>query len=400
LRDETWLYVVLVLVLESVYGWALFAVPGLRALPQFLLFTGLMLTHLGLHLGAPKLVRRRGGLPVYFLVQAVLMVVICAMTRTAEAPFALYLFTALAGQSVALVGGDWRSAAWPVGAFSALGLGLYGWWWGWARLPAFFVMAAPQAFFVIAFVYLFMRQANARRHSQMLLQELERAHQELAAYADQVEALTLAAERQRLARELHDTLAQGLAGIILRLEAIDARLAREQPQQARTLVEQTLKRARTALAEARQAIDALRAAQPECLTDRLRDEVERFRELTGLPCPLQLESIPPLPDEVEDTVLRAVREGLSNVARHARASQAQVRITHQDGQLELLVQDDGRGFDPSLADAEGGHYGLAGLRERARLAGGTVKVTCDPAQGTVVRVWLPLQAAPAEAAHA
>jgi hypothetical protein len=146
LQDETWLYVVLLLVLESLYGWALFAVPGLRALPQVLLFTGLMLTHLGLHLGAPKLVRRHGGLPVYFLVQAVMTVVICAMTRTSEAPFALYLFAALAGQFVALVRGDWRLAAWPVGAFSALGLGLYGWWWGWARLPAFFVTAVPQVF--------------------------------------------------------------------------------------------------------------------------------------------------------------------------------------------------------------------------------------------------------------
>jgi NarL family two-component system sensor histidine kinase YdfH len=251
LRDETWLYVVLLLVLELVYGWALFAVPGLRALPQLLPFTGLMLAHLALHLAAPRLRPRGTWLPVYFFLQAILAGTISAMTRAAGAPFALYLFAALAGQSVALVGGAWRAAAWPVAAFTGLGFGLYGWWWGWTRLPAFFVMATPQAFFVVAFVYLFMRQANARRHAQALLQELEQAHAELAAYADQVEVLTLAAERQRVARELHDTLAQGLAGLILRLEAIDAQLAREQTARARTLVEQALKRARAAPAAAR-----------------------------------------------------------------------------------------------------------------------------------------------------
>jgi two-component system, NarL family, sensor histidine kinase YdfH len=399
LRDETWLFVILLLVLESVYGWALFTVPGLGTMPRLLPFTGLMLAHLALHLAAARLRPRPAWLPLYFLLQAVLAGAICAMTRAAGAPVALYLFAALAGQSVALVGGAWRAAAWPVVGFFGLGFGLYGWWWGWAGLPAFFVMAAPQAYFFVAFVFLFVRQANARRQAQALLQELEQAHTELAAYADQVEALTLAAERQRVARELHDTLAQGLAGLILRLEAIDAQLAREQTARARTLVEQALKRARAALAEARQAIDALRAAEQAPLPERLRDEVAHFRELSGLPCALLLDAMPPLPADLDDLLLRAVREGLANVARHAQAPQVQVRLSHDDGEVKLLVADDGQGFDPLSMTHQNGHYGLAGLRERARLAGGALNITSRAGQGTVLRVRLPPPTEQHETAH-
>ena len=175
------MYVVLLLVLESVYGWALFAVPGLRAIATFGLFTLLMVTHVSLHLAAPRLPAGRWWSLAYFLIQAGLAVAITWMTRTAEAPFALYLFAALAGQSVALAAGNLRVAAWPVGVFVILGLAGYVHWWGWSGLLPFFVVAAPQAFFVVAFVYLFVRQAKGRREAQALLQDLERAHRELSA---------------------------------------------------------------------------------------------------------------------------------------------------------------------------------------------------------------------------
>ena len=106
--------------------------------------------------------------------------------------------------------------------------------------------------FVLVYVLLFMRQLHARA-------ELQEAHTQLAEYAQQVETLTLEAERQRMARELHDTLAQGLAGLVLQLEALEASLERGKTGQALQIVGQARERARTTLADARRAIDDLRA---------------------------------------------------------------------------------------------------------------------------------------------
>jgi NarL family two-component system sensor histidine kinase YdfH len=84
-----------------------------------------------------------------------------------------------------------------------------------------------------------------------------------------------------------------------------------------------------------------------------------------------------------------VTEGLANVARHAHAHQVWVRVAAQDGALEIAVRDDGRGFDPQAVNGEAGHYGLIGLRERARLAGGALEITSAPGAGTTLRLRLP-----------
>ena len=399
-QDERLLYVALLLVLESVYGWALFAVPALRVLPQLPLFTLLMLAHAGLHLAAPRLALHGWWFLPYCLVQAGLALSLIWLTRAAPEPYAFYLFAALAGQSVALTDGNWRAAAGPVAGYSAVGLAAYGWWWGVSGLPAFFVVAAPQAFFVVAFVYLFMRQANGRRQAQTLLQDLEQAHRELEAYAAQVQALTLTAERQRLARELHDTLAQGLASLIVRLEAVDAQLARGRTERAQELVSLSMQRARATLAEARLAIDDLRGADSGDFAGRFQEEVERFRELTGVPCDLEMGGLPELSAEEQETLLRMVRESLTNVARHAQASRTLVAARTRDTLLEVAVQDNGRGFDPASTAGRDGHYGLAGLKERAQAVGGVVEITSTPGVGTLVKLALPLGQALPQVAHA
>jgi NarL family two-component system sensor histidine kinase YdfH len=212
-----------------------------------------------------------------------------------------------------------------------------------------------------------------------------------------VEDLTLAAERQRLARELHDTLAQGLAGLILQLEAVDSHLARGGVERAQAIVRQAMTRARLTLADARRAISDLRAedALPADLDQAIRDEVERFTAATGLPCDLDLQPLPALPERLREQAFRTVTEGLTNIAHHARAQRVTVQVASRDGALEVKVWDDGVGFDPLAVSEQVGHYGLVGLRERARLAGGSLTVTSTPGQGTTIGLRLPL----AEPAH-
>jgi NarL family two-component system sensor histidine kinase YdfH len=403
-RDERLIQAVMLLVAGSVYGWSLFASPDLRAPARLIPFTGLMLVHAALHLIAPRLSPRRRWLPTYFVAQAALAFVINQMTSLSGAMYGLYLYLGLAAQAVGLLSNRVRLAALVAAGYLVLAVIDFIWLWGWAALPAFLVLAAPQTFFVIAFVVLFFRQAKARKRAQVLLnelevahRELESAHRELADYAARVEDLTLLNERQRLARELHDTLAQGLAGLILQLEAVDKQLARGRPERAQTIGQQAMARARQTLAEARRAIDDLRTGDSASgsLAELVRDEVARFTAATGIPCELELTSPFSISDPLRDHAFRAIAEGLTNVARHARARQAWVRLAEVNGRLEIVIRDDGAGFDPAEANRPAGHYGLIGLRERARLVGGSLEVASASGQGTTLTFQLPI----AESVH-
>jgi NarL family two-component system sensor histidine kinase YdfH len=229
-------------------------------------------------------------------------------------------------------------------------------------------------------VVLYTRQAEARERAQALADEL-------GEYVARVEDLTITNERQRMARELHDTLSQGLAGLVLQLEAADAHLSSGRPERAREIVQQSMQTARSVLADARDAISDLRHESGE-LEETLRLEVSRFTEATGLPCSLSLDLSGPLPDPVRETVVRTVAESLTNIARHAKANSASVRIAAAENELTAEICDDGIGFDPASVAA--GHYGLLGMQERARLNGGRLEVRSEAGAGTQLTLSLPI----------
>ncbi|MEM7116676.1 MAG: sensor histidine kinase [Chloroflexota bacterium] len=236
------------------------------------------------------------------------------------------------------------------------------------------------------------RESTEREKAEMLAAELEQANLQLAVNAAQIEELALAAERQRMARELHDTLAQGVAGLVLQLEAVKAHLAAERSGRAAEIVGQALARARGTLADSRSAIDDLRA-DPASLSEAVRGRVKRFTQATGIPCDLELvvngENGRSLPEEIGRHALQILSEALVNVTRHAQAIQVSVRFVIEDEQLALTIQDNGRGFDPETM-TQAGHYGLLGMRERARLMNGTLAVESSSEQGTTIRLQVPL----------
>jgi two-component system, NarL family, sensor histidine kinase YdfH len=247
----------------------------------------------------------------------------------------------------------------------------------------------PTALFVGLYVTLYMRQAEAREKAQALAAELEAANRQLSDYAARVEDLTIANERQRMARELHDTLSQGLAGLILQLEAADAHLAGNRPERARGILQQAMQKARGTLAEARRAIDDLR--QPaECdLMEAVEREADHFTIATGIPCEPQIELTTSVPEPVVEAARRAVSEGLTNIARHARAKNVTLRLTGDEKSLEIEICDDGVGFDPQAVHA--GHYGLLGMRERIRLTGGSLEIRSASGIGTCILIRFPLK---------
>jgi NarL family two-component system sensor histidine kinase YdfH len=235
---------------------------------------------------------------------------------------------------------------------------------------------------IILFMVMFNQLFAQRQQAVELAERLESANARLAVSNAKIESLTLQNERQRMARELHDTLAQGVAGLVLQLEAVKAHLAANRAERASTIVEQAIAHARRTLAESRAAIDDLRAV-PENLDESVRDNLERFQQATGIPCDLEI-SIEEnqLPAETTSHVLNILSEALINAARHAQATKVHVKWILEGPNIELAVRDNGKGFD--VNQRVSGHYGLVGMQERARLAGGELKIESGKT-GTCVR---------------
>ncbi|HEU4326148.1 MAG TPA: sensor histidine kinase [Roseiflexaceae bacterium] len=376
--------------LLCLFGWA--SVPGLFKTQHVALLLALLGLHVALHWWMLYRSVPARWLLAYFAVQSALVFSMGWFTPYVTLP--LGLFAILAGQATGYLLRLWQRGA-LIGLYVVLMAVLISAVEGLDRSLIPPMLAGVSAFLlmVVVVVTLYQRQVQARGQAEAAVAELKRAHEQLRAYAERVEDLTLMSERQRMARELHDTLAQGLAGLILQLEAVEAHLAQGRAARAQEIVRQAMARARTALADSRRTIDQLRndGLPADDFGAALRAEVAGFCAIAALDCHLDLGELPPLPEEVQDHALRAVAESLTNVARHARASQAWVRVARDGDALALEIRDDGVGFDPHALRPQQGHYGLLGLRERAELTGGTLDILSAPGAGTRVRLRLPLR---------
>ena len=390
LRGTRPFFLIFTVVLVAMYVWAFTSDPALLRPAKVIPLVFLGIVHGTLYWSSPYLTLHRRWMIPYFLVQGIIVFTINLITHNQGMLIGLYL--ALSGAAVGIIE-DLRKAAIPVAAYAILASVNQVLTWGWESLGGWLILFGPMMFFVVVYVVMFTRETQARRRTQQLLQELEIAHQQLAEYATRVEELTLVAERQRMARELHDTLAQGLAGLILQLEAADAHIARSNSEKAQLIIQQGMERARATLADARRAIGDLRtiAFSPDDLILVVREEVDRFTAATGIPCTVDLAPPPVIPVVICEHARRVVSEGLTNVARHAQASRVWLVLGEQDDMLELVLRDDGVGFS-QIGEAEASdHYGLIGMGERARLAGGSLEVTSAPDKGTTLKLRLPLE---------
>jgi len=198
-------------------------------------------------------------------------------------------------------------------------------------------------------------------------------------------------ERNRLAREIHDTLAQGLAAITLQLETAEALLETDaNPDQAKSAVHQALMMARNNLDEARRSVLDLRAAPLEGMTlpEALENLVAGANREEGSRVDLQVTGDRPLPVRIEAGLFRIAQEALANAVRHADAQNVWVKLTVFPDRIHLSIQDNGRGFDPTQIPP--GRFGLVGLNERVKILGGRLHLKSSPGYGTHLEVNLPL----------
>jgi two-component system, NarL family, sensor kinase len=201
-------------------------------------------------------------------------------------------------------------------------------------------------------------------------------------------------ERNRLAREIHDTLAQGLAATALQLESAEALLESGSAAQARSPLSSALSLTRSSLEEARRSVLDLRAAPLEGrrLSGALEELVERWSAETGIAARYKtVNKGHPLPKGVEALLYRLCQEALNNVAAHAAASRVDVRLVIVPDHVRLSVEDDGRGFDPGGVSAD--RHGIVGMKERAAALGGSLEIRSEPGAGTGVEAAVPLERA-------
>ncbi len=380
-------YWIVTVTLLSLYIWSILGQPILANPLRLAAYTLLMAVHIILHWTSMNItLNKRLAIP-YLAVQGALAFSMVFVAQQVNLAIGLYM--ALIGEAVGILRYKRYStiAVLVYLSLSAINFILLS---GWSSLGGWLIAMAPITVFVVVYVSLYTREMEARSHAQALVEELKTAHQQLADYADKIEDLTLTAERQRMARELHDTLAQGLAGLILQLEAADAHISSNRPERAQSIIRQAMGRARDTLADARRVIDDLRS-EPGDLEEALREEVSRFSSAAGIPCTLEINLPDGLPEQLCEQVLRVVNEGLTNIARHAQAKQAWLHLNKQEQSLEIEIGDDGVGFDPEKCLDQSGHYGLKGMEERARLAGGSLQVKSFPGSGTQLLLHLPVR---------
>lgn len=199
-------------------------------------------------------------------------------------------------------------------------------------------------------------------------------------------------ERFRLAREIHDTLGQNLAAILMRLETLDALLeSNADPQKLSATVHDAMNLARSNLDDARRAVLDLRAAplEDQTLTQALEILAKNIGTESDLKIKIKSVGGHPLPVRIEAGLYRMAQEALNNVAQHAQAQKVHVKLTSTPEYAQLIIEDNGRGFDPEEVSEK--RYGLVGLNERAHLLGGSFAIDSVPDRGTHLEIHIPLE---------
>jgi len=357
---------VLVLVLVSTPGSTITAATAMAILIPWYLF-----------LGRPLWTgRRTGRLRAFIYVTGLFSLFIAAQSQNPEAWFLAFAlapqFYAFLDQRLAMglgVALNFTAAALLVARFPT----------GSTAGVAFAVAVAGGGFSIFygSWVSRIISQSAERAE---IIEQLEATRAELAAAQHEAGRL---AERQRLAADIHDTLAQGFTSIVMLIQAAQADLDGTHPQAIRHL-DLAAQTARENLAEARALVAGL---APALEGGTLSDALRRLSQAPGVDASFVLAGIPrPLPMATEVVLLRVCQEALANVRKHAAADSATVRLGYEQDVVRLEVTDDGTGFDPERVS---GGYGLGGMRARVAEAGGTLTVDSSPGAGTRVSAKVP-----------
>ncbi|MFC5265676.1 sensor histidine kinase [Kribbella qitaiheensis] len=382
------------LVAWHIVFWALLSVTAIASLVSDLsnrdqlIYLGLLATlGLGYEFVAKPAMRSRRLLPSYLYR---LLMIGCVAGAVAIYPQSVFILFIVSPQ-IWLLSNRVRDAIF----FSFLVLATVGaaqlWSAGWT-LDAFWEILPWMLISLVVSILLGIWIEKVITQSQQraeLIEELEAARDELA---DAHHTAGVMAERERMAREIHDTLAQGMTSIVMLAQTAAVELSRGATDPAAARLAAIEDTARENLAEARALVAAFTpvALSGATLTEVLRRQAERFTAETGVDVQVSLDmpddEVAALPQGQQVVLLRAAQESLANVRKHAGATRVRITLGMSADGVAIEISDDGSGFEP-LAPASG--YGLAAMRGRVEESGGTVQVDSAPGRGTRVQVLIP-----------
>jgi signal transduction histidine kinase len=201
-------------------------------------------------------------------------------------------------------------------------------------------------------------------------------------------------ERERLAQEMHDSLAQVLGYLHLKAQAAKRHLDGGQPTRANDELAEMASLAHEAYVDVREAILGLRetVSPTRGIVGTLQEYLQKFARQAGIAAELEVEgdAAPQFPPEAEVQLVRVIQEALTNVRKHAGAKRAWVRIASGPREIGISIEDKGRGFDPAILNEDGPRFGVRTMRERVERVGGRFQIESSPGHGTTVRIYLPV----------
>ena len=324
---------------------------------------------------------------LYFGIQSFLT--ISAMLLFYELDFFAFLFLPLAGQ-VMFVFPRRTAFGWVIffGITTVIGQFIQ---FGRLEGLSFSFLYLAGLFLISSFSNLMLRANEARLQSDQLLDKLQQAHSQLQEYAGQAEELATAKERNRLARELHDSVAQTLYGLTLQAEAASRKLNAGKNDEVAVYLHEIRDSSQQTLKETRLLIFELRppVLEKEGLVPALRARLESVESRSGLKALISLQDVGRLPSGIEAGLYGISNEVLNNILKHAHASEIKVSLEKKESKIILEICDNGVGFDPDLVEGYGG-LGLKGMRERAEQINSDLRISSG-SNGTQVRVEVPYE---------
>jgi signal transduction histidine kinase len=241
--------------------------------------------------------------------------------------------------------------------------------------------------FVMILIQATKRADAERQKSQALLDELKIANKKLEEYSEQVQSLAAAEERNRLARELHDSVSQTVFSINLTAESAKILIDRD-PERVKGLLNHLQTLSQNALGEMRSLIRHLRpgSMEGEGLGEALRKHARERLKINGLSVELSIQGERRLNAQVEDGIFRIVQEALNNIEKHAKTNSALVELDLSGDTASIVIEDHGIGFSPEEIGRDEGKFGIASMKERAAAIGGSLQISSNPGEGTRIRI--------------
>jgi signal transduction histidine kinase len=346
----------------------------------------LLVVYLALFLSEHRLAQRIDWYATLY-VGLQLAVVFVMMTLQPDIDFFAVLLIPVSAQ-IALLPSTWQRRWWFVATIAVMASGLL-LYQDFPRSLALILLFGAAYQLIASYASVTEQAEWAEAQSRELVVELQEANQQLIENTATIEALAVVQERNRLARELHDSVSQSLYGLALSAEAARRNLASGHIADSADELESMSATAREALAEMRLLIYELRPSEIENngLQRALETRLETVERRAGLHIHLDYEVEGDLPLRTEMELERVASEALTNAVRHAHATSIEVAVRTDRKHVVLEVRDDGIGFDPA---ARAGGFGLRGMKERAERLGGTLAIDSQAGAGTRVRLEAPV----------